>query len=409
MPEKSVDCFSFPDTMSYLMSLVLETPALHVPTELDQERFLDMVRRNRLTPLVAARLRTVPERMLADNPAFRQILADQAAAVSQALRQMRVLAFLMRDFSAAKIRALSLKGPMLAIKLYGDPTMRDSRDLDILVAPEDLTQACARLEAMGFTEMIDNFHKTPHRRAAQSHGGEEMHKVYILDGICVELHWRLTFRYAQDFESLWVRRCPRMLLGEAINCLEPTDELIYLICHGAGHGFSRLRWLMDLYECLRPQDTDLTALYERMRELGVAPLLLETLMLLYLMPGFQFPAISLAMFSMTPDGDGLHLVYDHSCRRSFHEAFRLLDALYPLLRIEQEAKGMTGRRYMQLLPTVNKRKTMLSYLWAVMQPCAADLARFDFPDQLYFLYYIVRPFYKLWRMTPFYRQDRGRK
>jgi hypothetical protein len=33
----------------------------------------------------------------------------------------------------------------------------------------------------------------------------------------------------------------------------------------------------------------------------------------------------------------------------------------------------------------------------------AEFERFHFPDSLYFLYYIVRPFYKLWRCTPFYK------
>lgn len=407
MPEKSVNRFALPGEKQYLLSLVMGDAAQAVPEGLNQERFLALVRKDRLMPLVAARLRAMPEQTLDRYPVFRQILAEQSSARVHVVEQLRLLAFLMRDFSGAGLRALSLKGPMLAVKLYGDPAMRYSRDLDILVSEEDLPRACARLETMGFVETIDNFHKTPKRRAAQSHGGEEMHRVYALGGICVELHWRLTFRYAQSFQELWARRSTRKLLGEEIFCLDPTDELIYLICHGAGHGFSRLRWLVDLYERLRAQDVDLALLYDRMREKGVEALLLETLMLLYLVPGFRFPEVQLPLFSMTLNGERLSLTYDHACRESFRQAFRLLDALYPLLLIDGEAKGMTERRYMQLLPTVNRKKTLLSYIWAAMQPCPADLARFDFPDHLYFLYYIVRPFYKLWRMTPFYRRGQA--
>lgn len=406
MPQKTIDCFRLPREKEILLSLVMGNEGQTIPEGLSQDRFLALCKKERLLPLIAARLRRLP---VEEQTPFQQLLAEQSSARLHAVEQMRILAFLMRDFAQSGIRALSLKGPMLAICLYGDPAMRYSRDLDILVDERDLQAACTRLEAMGFTEVVDKFHKTPKRRAAQERGGEEMHRVYIRGGICIELHWRLTFRYHVTFDALWERHIVRKLLGEDVCCLEPTDELIYLICHGAGHGFSRLRWLVDLYERLRAADTDLQSLYDRMAELKVESLLLETLMLLKLLPGFRFPEVKLPRFSMTGDGGQLVVNYDGALRESFRQSFRMLRALYPLLKMEGEARGMAERKYLRLLPTINKKKTPLGNLWALMQPCAADLERFDFPDRLYFLYYIVRPFYKLWRMTPFYRRGQGGK
>ncbi|MBE6945544.1 MAG: hypothetical protein E7459_05595 [Ruminococcaceae bacterium] len=401
MPQKTIDCFSLPMEKQVLLSLAMGNEKRTIPDGLSQERFLALSKKERLLPLIAARIRRLP---MAEQTPFQQLLAEQSSARLHAVEQMRILAFLMRDFARSGIQALSLKGPMLAISLYGDPAMRYSRDLDILVDERDLQNACARLEAMGFTEVVDKFHKTPKRRAVQERGGEEMHRVYIRGGICVELHWRLTFRYHQTFSSLWERHTVRKLLGEDVYCLNPTDELIYLICHGAGHGFSRLRWLVDLYERLGAADTDLQTLYDRMAELKVESLLLETLMLLKLLPGFRFPDVKLPRFSMTGDGGQLVVCYDASLRACFRHSFRMLRALHPLLLMEGEARGMAERKYLRLLPTINKKKTPLGNLWALMQPCAADLERFDFPDRLYFLYYIVRPVYKLWRMSPFYRR-----
>ena len=58
---------------------------------------------------------------------------------------------LQRRFDSAGLTLSVLKGPGLSQRLYGDMTLRHSKDLDLLVPPAQLWQACELLQAEGFT------------------------------------------------------------------------------------------------------------------------------------------------------------------------------------------------------------------------------------------------------------------
>ena len=230
-----------------------------------------------------------------------------------------------------------------------------------------------------------------------------MHTIFTKNGVIVELHWRISFRYPVSFESLWESREEKMLLGQPVFCLGKTENLIYLICHGAGHGFSRLRWLVDLYKIFTEGEVNFAELYRAMEEKQAEAFLLETLILLYLLPSFRMPGISNDYFKLRREEDLIYFSYHRDIQTAALRACQLTDLLEPLVLKNQDAAGIPERNYMQLLPVVGKRVTVFSYIYKLMQPKQAELERFHFPDSLFFLYYIVRPFYKLWRCTPFYK------
>ena len=182
-----------------------------------------------------------------------------------------------------------------------------------------------------------------------------------------------------------------------------TDNLIYLICHAAGHGYSRLRWLIDLYKLFTRSSINYTELYEEMRKKQAEVFLLETLLLLYLFPAFPMPSISNSFFTIRREGSYVYFTFDKSIETPALRAYHLTELLEPLVLINQDPRGIAERNYMHMLPVVGKKVTIFSYLYKLLQPKQAELERFHFPDSLYFLYYIVRPFYKLWRCTPFYK------
>jgi hypothetical protein len=167
---------------------------------------------------------------------------------------------------SASVPAAALKGPILGERVYPDPRMRLSADLDLLVASNDLDKAAAALKKIGYgpaKESEDRFLR-------------KYHYHILLSRSCppvIELHFRLSDGFgvrmaAEDFLSR--SRVHRTTAGAPVRVLSPEDEMLYLCVHAAGHRFIRLSWLCDIKLLLRRySDLDWTALAERARSLHV--------------------------------------------------------------------------------------------------------------------------------------------
>ncbi|MBV9945304.1 MAG: nucleotidyltransferase family protein, partial [Myxococcales bacterium] len=145
------------------------------------------------------------------------------------------------------IAAVALKGPVLAHRLYADPTVRPSTDLDLLVDPSQLDDAARALVPLGYTlegGADGRFFRDHH------------HHVHALHASLppLELH----FDAYRGFGTV-LPAAP--LLAASLACplpewtgarlLSPEDEFLYLAVHAAGHRFARLVWLLDLKLLLR--------------------------------------------------------------------------------------------------------------------------------------------------------------
>ncbi len=168
---------------------------------------------------------------------------------------------------AHAIRVVPLKGPALAERLYPDPSVRPSSDLDLLVAPGDLDRAAAALATLGYQPEAgpaDRYHRAHH------------HHIHLLRAQppMIELHFRAYagFGIVVPADALLARAAERRTArGRRIWVPAPEDEWLYLAVHAAGHAFERLIWLHDLKLLLRRHpDLDWTAVADRARALGVA-------------------------------------------------------------------------------------------------------------------------------------------
>ncbi|HET7875176.1 MAG TPA: nucleotidyltransferase family protein [Methylomirabilota bacterium] len=167
----------------------------------------------------------------------------------------------------AGIRAVALKGPVLAERLYPAARMRFSSDLDLLVRPSDLDRAAAVLSALGYAEETG-----PSARYHRRHH----HHIHLVGPRppMIELHFRAYagFGVVVAAEDLMAAALPyRTARGGQTWILTPEDELLYLAIHAAGHCFERLLWLYDLklFSARHPR-LDWTLVASRARRLGVA-------------------------------------------------------------------------------------------------------------------------------------------
>ena len=97
--------------------------------------------------------------------------------------------------------------------------------------------------------------------------------------------------------------------------------------------------------------------------------------------------------------------YREDLQSDYEHAEALAETVWPMMLMTEaeRQKSSLSRKYNSMLPVEGKKQSPFKLLISFFQPAPVDLERFDFPDSLYFLYYIIRPFYRLWRMTPFYR------
>lgn len=177
-------------------------------------------------------------------PADAQRLMERLRA-SETLWQRHVARTLdeaLDALDAEDVRAAALKGPALAERLYSDPGLRWSTDLDILVAHADTDRAVAALERLGYA--VEDQLAAGYARRYHHHLHLFRRRPPVL-----ELHFRayVGFGVTMAAEDLLERARPHRTAGGA-RCLvlAPEDEALYLAVHAAGHCCDRLVWLYDL-------------------------------------------------------------------------------------------------------------------------------------------------------------------
>ncbi|MGX6640966.1 nucleotidyltransferase domain-containing protein [Legionella pneumophila] len=151
-------------------------------------------------------------------------------------------------FQQHNIPVIHLKGLPLSQKLFGDPLIRQSCDIDLFISPQHLEQADEIFFENGIIRdkysFLHDVNKLKKHRVLK-----DVSYVAEKYGIRIELHWRL-FRWKnkfnQPFELYWNNKVPILVGGENLfYTLSPIDEYLYVAVHGANHGFESLHWLYD--------------------------------------------------------------------------------------------------------------------------------------------------------------------
>jgi hypothetical protein len=158
---------------------------------------------------------------------------------------------LLNLFREGGIRALPLKGPVLAASAYGNLSLRQFCDLDILVSKEDMLKAKEVLISQGY-------HPDLKLTAGEEEAYLKSHHDYKFlkseDSVVVEIQWGITqwfLAFPLDFDDLWKRRQKMSLAGAEVASLAPDDLLLILSVHGTKHQWSQLKWVCDIAEFVR--------------------------------------------------------------------------------------------------------------------------------------------------------------
>lgn len=157
----------------------------------------------------------------------------------------------------AGVAFIPLKGPLLAVRLYGDPTARYSHDLDILVNEDDIENASGVVTASGYGQPSPPLPDDVSTRRKRCKYNHHISFNNPGNGQIVELHWRIMNRPWMRFTDIdfLMRKnlTEQEFAGRKFTVLTLEFELLYLVIHGGAHHWGRLKWLADVHRILETQ------------------------------------------------------------------------------------------------------------------------------------------------------------
>lgn len=281
-----------PDDFALLAALVSPRSgdrAPRPPREVsDWQRTLALAERHRVTPSLADAVRfhgiTVPE------PFGTALRAAERQAVFDEMAQMATLGEMVVALEREGIAVTVLKGVPLSLTIHGRLGMRTSRDIDLLVAPQDVARACTLLAGMSFAPRrpldpdAGSLRRLMRRRKDVELLSDARRQI-------VELHWRL-FDNRRLMPQPASGGSDRFTLPTGTTCsiLPLQSNVAYLAIHGAQHGWSRLKWLCDIAALMLATGPDGSAtLYESLTVHEGRRALAQALMLAHLLFDVPLP------------------------------------------------------------------------------------------------------------------------
>lgn len=154
------------------------------------------------------------------------------------------LARLQQSFDKRGLRVLHYKGATVALRFYGELSLRTFHDMDFLIEAADIGVVCEVLEASGYSNS-----ERLSKRELELHEAEQKEFLFQKRGFNVEPHWKFTprrFEFEIDYAGIW-QRAPVIQVADAKLLVPATeDALVLMMLVGAAGFWKRLQMLADI-------------------------------------------------------------------------------------------------------------------------------------------------------------------
>ena len=266
------------------------------------------------------------------------------------------------------------KGPLLSQMAYGEISLRQAGDIDLLISRKQFDQARLLLESLGY-QMYP--HLTPAQLA--SHLNYHCELPFVRDDwfTVVDLHWELaprSFVFKVKADEVMSRLRTVCVCGTQVETFSDEDLVLYQAMHGAKHLWRRLEWISALAESLRAIPTinwdtivDRAMSARATRILGLGLRLVQ-----------QFSDVDVPSHVLTT------LDADRTMQRM---AVEIRDQLFTTFGpADSTETNLYNLRVMD-----RKRDALISALRAIFVPTVPDWQALALPGRLHSLYYAYRP------------------
>lgn len=248
-----------------------------VPQIKDWDKFINLSYSHGVFPLVYHTLKEFQDQtsiqVLAKLKSINLDIAKQNMLMtSELLKVMKLL-------EENGIKAIAFKGPVLSQMAYGDITLRQYVDLDILIDEIDLERTSELLQKNNYKELYDLQDYQKENLKNLVHDRSFINKT---NGINIELHWTLSSsEFFIDLEGLnYLENVEKSNLNtQEINVLSLEILFIYLCIHGNKHMWERIEWLVDLVLLIKKENIDLEKVLNLSKKIDAERVVLSSILI----------------------------------------------------------------------------------------------------------------------------------
>jgi len=213
----------------------------------ESDSLIRLAEQHRVLAQLAAALTGVPSAQMSSE-LLDAIRSRQRAQLLFSLTMTAELFRILEVLRKAEIETVVVKGPILSLRAYNDPTVRRYMDLDLLVRHADVCRGVENLIAAGYESSVP--------LQAVRHGQIPGEYFFRRPGteIIFELHTERSFRYFPKplpIANYLRQKVCLTLDGHPVPALSPENEFVLISIHGAKHFWERLIWISDVAAMVR--------------------------------------------------------------------------------------------------------------------------------------------------------------
>jgi hypothetical protein len=341
-------------------------------TGVNWPKVLELAEYHNVRPLLWQSLRIarcdhVPDTIMAKLERFSTLNTQRNLAFAAELIRLAKI------FERHGVPIATFKGVALAEAIYGDLSLREVSDLDLIVPETATCQAERMLTSCGYVPILPDRN---YRSAFQRYQGQYGFR-HAQTYLTVDLHWRFSsvgIPFALGSTEIWNRLGHVSLCGQTVPTLARDDLALFLAAHGAKDGWTRLKWLVDfaVYICGN-QDIQWEAIMRRAQHAHASRAVLLAVLLASDLLDAPVPTRVLAR------------------ARADKAVCSLAEAA-----LERMLKNMPFLEFGDFLGALKSydrlRDRLLSCVTLLTTRTAADYQAMPLPKSLWGIYYATRPF-----------------
>jgi hypothetical protein len=263
---------------------------------------------------------------------------------------------------------------------YGDITLRQFGDLDILVDEADAYRAGELIAAHHYVADADLAFL---KNEALLNVSSDLGFRHSTNNTYIELHWKL-FRkkLSITLDGLNLRSNPTIIKiqGKEIKTLQSDLLLVYLCAHGSKHMWERIEWIVDIDRLIRNVETiDWELVWEYAKKMHSVNTLLLGLSLSQTLFHTELPALMKDKIAQHPKIAELETY-----------TLQLLTQNASARQAETSAMFKKFEYHASLYDAFGDK--VKYYLSTVFKITPDDVLNVNLPKHLSFLYFLIRPF-----------------
>jgi len=355
------------DDTTFLQNHILKKDAQYL------EALVSLSVRHGILPLVYKTIKDISEQ---DNDFVPQEFLSELKAHYMGISQRNMLMSaelirIMKLLEEHDIEALAFKGPTLAQMAYGDITLRQYVDLDVLTRKEDIYKIDTLLKKHGYERLLT---LTPVQEKIWIKYAHDMGLIHKQKGVHFEMHWSFLdedYPMQVDLETFWENTQEVKLNGHPIPTFSTENLLVYLCIHGSKHLWERIEWIKDIDLLIRKNEIDWEKVIKISEGTGFEKMI-------YL--GFSLSAVLLD----TPLSKSIQNKID---------TYQQLETVSTFILESWDTAKTTFQKTEAILKLFPGNKERLLYLHKIiLKPSFNEYWYIDLPKGMYWAYYLVRPY-----------------